>query len=175
MRGHEEASGTKYVPKELMEEWGAKDPISNFKNFLINEGVLSDSIDDQYHKEIKEEIDVNLQIAFDEEKISSTEMNELGDVFQNFEYQHFAENEDLENIRFIDAVSQGLKQSMRRHQNLVLMGQDIADYGGVFKITEGFVEEFGKERVRNTPICESGVVAAGMGLSINGMKAMVEM
>lgn len=175
MRGHEEASGTKYVPQELMDAWSAKDPISNYKNFLFNEGVLNEAIDDQYHKEIKEEIDSNLQIAFEEEKISSTERNEVGDVFHKFDYQHFAENEDSENIRFIDAVSQGLKQSMRRHQNLVLMGQDIADYGGVFKITEGFVEEFGKDRVRNTPICESGIVAAGMGLSINGMKAMVEM
>jgi 2-oxoisovalerate dehydrogenase E1 component len=175
MRGHEEASGTKYVPQELMDEWGAKDPISNFKNFLENEGILNTDIDAQYHKDIKEEIDVNLQIAFEEEKISSTESKELNDVFHNFDYQHFEENEDSENIRFIDAVSQGLKQSMRRHANLVLMGQDIADYGGVFKITDGFVEEFGKERVRNTPICESGIVGAGMGLSINGMKAMVEM
>lgn len=175
MRGHEEASGTKYVPQELMDEWGAKDPISNFKNFLVSEGILNSEIDARYHKDIKEEIDTNLQIAFDEETISSTEINELSDVFHKFEYQHFAENEDSENIRFIDAISQGLKQSMRRHQNLVLMGQDIADYGGVFKITDGFVEEFGKDRVRNTPICESGVVGAGMGLSINGMKAMVEM
>ncbi|HSI70919.1 MAG TPA: transketolase C-terminal domain-containing protein, partial [Gillisia sp.] len=59
--------------------------------------------------------------------------------------------------------------------DLVLMGQDIADYGGVFKITDGFLEEFGKDRVRNTPICESGIVATAMGLSINGIKAMVEM
>ena len=175
MRGHEEASGTKYVPQELMDAWATKDPISNYKSFLIKEGVLNEAIDDQYHKEIREEIDANLQIAFEEEKISSTETNELGDVFHKFDYQHFEANEDSENIRFIDAVSQGLKQSMRRHQNLVLMGQDIADYGGVFKITEGFVEEFGKERVRNTPICESGIVGTGMGLSINGMKAMVEM
>lgn len=175
MRGHEEASGTKYVPKELMEEWGAKDPISNYKNFLLREDVINEELDQQYQMEIKEEIDANLQIAFDEEKISSNETNELDDVFHRFDYQHFAENEDSENIRFIDAVSQGLQQSMRRHQDLVLMGQDIADYGGVFKITDGFVEEFGKDRVRNTPICESGVVATGMGLSINGMKAMVEM
>ena len=175
MRGHEEASGTKYVPKELMDTWAEKDPISNYKQFLLAEGILTDEIDDQYHLEIKTEIDKNLQLAFEEETISSTETNELNDVFKSFEYQHFEENEDVENIRFIDAISQGLKQSMRRHSNLVLMGQDIADYGGVFKITEGFVEEFGKDRVRNTPICESGVVGAAMGLSIKGMKAMVEM
>ncbi|HSP41024.1 MAG TPA: transketolase C-terminal domain-containing protein, partial [Gillisia sp.] len=175
MRGHEEASGTKYVPQELMDEWGAKDPIINFKNFLLNEGILNAEIDQKYHKEIKQEIDTNLQTAFDEEKIVSSETNELKDVFHKFDYQHFAENEDSENIRFIDAISQGLKQSMRRHPDLVLMGQDIAEYGGAFKITDGFVEEFGKERVRNTPICESGIVGTGMGLSINGMKAMVEM
>ena len=175
MRGHEEASGTKYVPKELMEEWAVKDPISNFKEFLFKEGVLKEEVDEQYHKQIKAEIDENLQIAFDEEKISSNETNELNDVYYNFQYQHFEANEDSENIRFIDAISQGLRQSMMRHQNLVLMGQDIAEYGGAFKITDGFVDEFGRDRVRNTPICESGIVGTGMGLSINGMKAMVEM
>src|SRR5690606_316258 len=134
-----------------------------------------EEIDEQYHKQIKAEIDENLQIAFDEEKISSNETNELNDVYYNFQYQHFEANEDSENIRFIDAISQGLRQSMMRHQNLVLMGQDIAEYGGAFKITEGFVDEFGRDRVRNTPICESGIVGTGIGLSINGMKAMVEM
>ncbi|QED36948.1 dehydrogenase [Antarcticibacterium arcticum] len=175
MRGHEEASGTKYVPKDLMDTWAEKDPISNYKQYLLAEGILTEELDDQYHADIKTEIDDNLQLAFEEEPISSTETKELSDVYKPFEYQHFEENEDIENIRFIDAISQGLKQSMRRHSNLVLMGQDIADYGGVFKITEGFVEEFGKDRVRNTPICESGVVGAAMGLSINGMKGMVEM
>lgn len=175
MRGHEEASGTKYVPAELMEEWAEKDPISNFRKFLSEKGILTETLDGQYHQEIKAEIDENLKIAFEEEPVTSTETIELNDVFHNFEYQHFAENSEVENIRFIDAVSQGLKQSMQKHEDLVLMGQDIAEYGGVFKITEGFLEEFGKDRVRNTPICESGVVETAMGLSINGMKAMVEM
>lgn len=175
MRGHEEASGTKYVPQELMEEWAAKDPISNYRSFLLAEGVLSEETDVQLHNEIITEINTNLQLAFDEDPVSSSETNELNDVFKPFEYEHVKKNNETENIRFIDAISQGLKQSMHRHENLVLMGQDIADYGGVFKITEGFVEEFGKERVRNTPICESGVVGTAMGLSIKGMKAMVEM
>jgi 2-oxoisovalerate dehydrogenase E1 component len=64
---------------------------------------------------------------------------------------------------------------MKRHKDLVIMGQDIAEYGGVFKITEGFVNQFGKERVRNTPICESAIIEAAMGLSINGIKSVVEM
>lgn len=175
MRGHEEASGTKYVPKELMESWATKDPVMNFQTYLEKEGILSESLIDEISADIKAEIDENLQLAFSEEAISSTEINELNDVFEHFEYQHIKESNTTENIRFIDAISQALRQSMDCHKNLVLMGQDIADYGGVFKITEGFVEQFDKERVRNTPICESAVVAAGMGLSINGMKAMVEM
>jgi 2-oxoisovalerate dehydrogenase E1 component len=175
MRGHEEASGTKYVPQELMEEWAAKDPIHNFRNYLLEEKILSTEQDQRYTDEIKEEIDHNLQLAFNEESIASSESEELNDVYKAFDYQHFEENSEKEEIRFIDAISTGLRQSMQHHDNLVLMGQDIADYGGVFKITDGFLEEFGKDRVRNTPICESGVVAAAMGLSINGMKAMVEM
>ena len=175
MRGHEEASGTKYVPEDLMQEWALKDPIENYKSFLLEEGILSEETDTEYHRAIKKEIDENLLLAFEEPVITSSESNELNDVYKSFDYEYFEENKEVENIRFIDAISQGLKQSMRKHSNLILMGQDIADYGGVFKITEGFLEEFGKDRVRNTPICESGIVEAAMGLSIQGMKAMVEM
>jgi len=175
MRGHEEASGTKYVPDELMNEWAAKDPLSNYKEFLYDNDILTDEINNGYIKEIKTEIDENLQLAFDEEIIVSSESEELNDVYQDFEYQHFEENKEVENIRFIDAIAEGLKQSMQQHKDLVLMGQDIADYGGVFKITENSLNDFGKDRVRNTPICESGIVAAAMGLSIKGIKSMVEM
>lgn len=175
MRGHEEASGTKYVPNELMEEWQLKDPINNYRNYLLELGVLNTVMDDELHITIKAEIDEALQTAGAEEAIVADESTELNDVYKNFEYQHIEPQSEGEEIRFIDAVSQGLRQSMQRHKDLVIMGQDIAEYGGVFKITEGFVEEFGNQRVRNTPICESAIVEAGMGLSIAGMKAVVEM
>ncbi|MEO8773845.1 MAG: dehydrogenase E1 component subunit alpha/beta [Gelidibacter sp.] len=175
MRGHEEASGTKYVPNELMEEWQLKDPINNYRNYLLELGVLNTVMDDELHITIKAEIDEALQTAGAEEAIVADESTELNDVYKNFEYQHIEPQSEVEEIRFIDAVSQGLRQSMQRHKDLVIMGQDIAEYGGVFKITEGFVEEFGNQRVRNTPICESAIVEAGMGLSIAGMKAVVEM
>jgi 2-oxoisovalerate dehydrogenase E1 component len=175
MRGHEEASGTKYVPEKLMEEWALKDPLNNYRDHLKESGVLSEELNEQYTEEIKKEIDDNLKLAFDEEVIVSSESEELNDVYQDFDYKHFEESEEVENIRFIDAIAQGLKQSMQQHKDLVLMGQDIADYGGVFKITENSLADFGKERVRNTPICESGIVAAAMGLSIKGIKSMVEM
>jgi len=175
MRGHEEASGTKYVPDELMNEWAAKDPLSNFKEFLYENNILTDEINNRYIKEIKAEIDENLQLAFNEEIIVSSVSEELSDVYKDFNYQHFEENKEVENIRFIDAIAEGIKQSMHQHKDLVLMGQDIADYGGVFKITENSLNDFGKERVRNTPICESGIIAAAMGLSIKGIKSMVEM
>ncbi len=175
MRGHEEASGTKYVPDELMTAWAKKDPIENFREFLFSEDILSEEIDERYRSEIKAEIDKDLKKANAEAPVDFMESDELNDVYETFEYQEFEPEEKTEELRFIDAVSQGLRQSMQRHEDLVLMGQDIAEYGGVFKITEGFVEEFGKERVRNTPICESGIVETGMGLSIKGMKSMVEL
>jgi len=175
MRGHEEASGTKYVPQELMDAWEAKDPIVNYEHFLISEGILSTTMIDTFKTEISNEISEHLDIAFAEQDISSTVSDELNDVFKPFVYQEVKENSEKENIRLIDAISQGLKQSMERHDNSVIMGQDIAEYGGVFKITEGFVEAFGRDRVRNTPICESAILSAAMGLSINGMKAIVEM
>lgn len=175
MRGHEEASGTKYVPIDLIDEWGLRDPLLNYESYLLREGILSEEKIQEFKNEFKHEIDENLDIAFAEPKIESTEANELNDVYKEFEYQEVKENLEKENIRLIDAISQGLKQSMERHDNLIIMGQDVAEYGGVFKITDGFVEQFGKDRVRNTPICESAIVSAAMGLSINGYKAVVEM
>lgn len=175
MRGHEEASGTKYVPNELMAEWEIKDPITNYRNYLLNLGILTEVQDDELRMAFKVEIDHALQEAGAEEIIVPNESIELGDVYKPYEYQHIEPKLPSENIRFIDAISQGLKQSMQRHKDLVIMGQDIAEYGGVFKITEGFVEEFGNERVRNTPICESAIVETAMGLSIAGMKAVMEM
>jgi len=175
MRGHEEASGTKYVPQQLLDAWEEKDPIVNFENFLLEEKILSDVLIETLKNEIYTEIDNHLKKAFTEKEIVVDETKELKDVYKEFDYQQVDHNSVTKSIRLVDAVSQGLKQSMERHDDLVVMGQDIADYGGVFKITEGFVEAFGKDRVRNTPICESAVVSAAMGLSINGIKSVVEM
>jgi 2-oxoisovalerate dehydrogenase E1 component len=175
MRGHEEASGTKYVPQELMDEWAIKDPVTNYRDYLIKTGVLTAETDEQFHAEIKLEIDENLAIANAEPEIIPTYSSELEDVYKPFKYEEVTPSSETKNIRFIDAIRNSLEQSMQLHKNLIIMGQDIAEYGGAFKITDGFVDVFGKERIRNTPICESAVVSAGMGLSINGFKAIVEM
>lgn len=175
MRGHEEASGTKYVPKELMDAWALKDPIVNYENYLLNLGVLKEKDINAIRGKIADEISEHLDKAYAEEPIVSSVSEELDDVYQSYDFKEVLPSDDKEELRFVDAISQGLKQSMQQHKDLVLMGQDIAEYGGVFKITEGFVKEFGKERVRNTPICESAIVEAGMGLSIAGMKSVVEM
>ncbi|WP_396177218.1 thiamine pyrophosphate-dependent enzyme [Flavobacterium sp.] len=175
MRGHEEASGTKYVPQELMDMWAAKDPVENFGTFLKTENVLSDELDASIRADIKKEIDENWAMVQAESDIEATYEGEMNDVYKPYSFEEFKASEEIENIRFIDAISNSLRESMERHDNLVIMGQDIAEYGGAFKITDGFVAQFGKERVKNTPICESAVVSAGMGLSINGCKAIVEM
>ena len=176
MRGHEEASGTKYVPKELFDVWGRKDPVNTYEKFLINEGVLTEDLIEKIRLEIKQDIDAGLEIAFAEQNPKPDTEKEIKEIFKPFTvFDTMPTNASKTNLRFIDAISQALKMSMQKHTNLVLMGQDIADYGGVFKITEGFVEQFGKERVRNTPLCESAILGAGFGLSINGHKAMVEM
>jgi 2-oxoisovalerate dehydrogenase E1 component len=175
MRGHEEASGTKYVPQELMDEWAKKDPIENYRNYLKEQGILTNEYDESLRAQYKNEIDEHLKIAFDEPDIEANLEEELNDVYKTYDFEEYNHGKKVENSRVIDAITQSLKQSMERHPNLVIMGQDIAEYGGAFKVTDGFVNLFGKERVRNTPICESAVVSAGMGLSINGYKAIVEM
>ncbi len=175
MHGHEEASGAKYVPHDLLEFWAKKDPIENYQFFLRDKGILSEELEVSIKTEIVHELNENLKIAFDEEAITPNETIELADVYKDFDYQYIKSNAETKEARLIDAISEGLKQSMEQHQDLVIMGQDIAEYGGVFKITEGFLEQFGKDRVRNTPICESAIVEAAMGLSIAGIKSVVEM
>ncbi|WP_046246897.1 alpha-ketoacid dehydrogenase subunit alpha/beta [Hymenobacter terrenus] len=185
MRGHEEASGTKYVPQSLMEEWAAKDPVENYEKWLLQEGILSQTARQTIRETIKAAIEAGLQEADAEPMPTADVQEELADMYRPFTPDaslHLSppkgksgESKEVRELRFIDAISEGLKQSMQRYPDLVLMGQDIADYGGVFKITEGFVAEFGKARVRNTPLCESAIVGAGLGLSIKGKKSMVEM
>jgi 2-oxoisovalerate dehydrogenase E1 component len=174
-RGHEEASGTKYVPAELMEHWEKLDPVNNYELFILESGILNRDEIDSIKTEIKSEIDEHLKIANKELEVEADQTKELQDVFQGYEFKPQMPSSKKTELRFIDAISDGLRQSMERHDDLVIMGQDVAEYGGVFKITEGFVERFGKDRVRNTPICESAIVTIAMGLSIKGMKSVVEM
>ncbi|GAA4278955.1 alpha-ketoacid dehydrogenase subunit alpha/beta [Aquimarina mytili] len=175
MRGHEEASGTKYVPEELITHWATKDPIENFKTYLINQEVISEDIDEEKKSVLKSEIDTHWNKANEESLVDVDLQKELDDVYKDFDYKKIKSSAAIKELRLVDAISDGLNEAMKKYDNLVIMGQDIAEYGGVFKITEGFVEAFGKDRVRNTPICESAIVSTGYGLSINGFKAVIEM
>ncbi|MBS1565353.1 MAG: dehydrogenase, partial [Bacteroidetes bacterium] len=193
MRGHEEASGTKYVPPALFEEWGQKDPVSNFEEYLVSQGVLSRESIDHIRHETKEHIEAEIKTGFDAPIMIPDTEEELKDVYapavltedslvgliDNSNPSPANEQRTTANgypeLRYIDAIKAGLRQSMQQHQNLILMGQDIAGYGGAFKITEGFVQEFGRDRVRNTPLCESAIVGAALGLSLEGFKSMMEM
>ncbi|MBK9338000.1 MAG: dehydrogenase [Lewinellaceae bacterium] len=174
MRGHEEASGTKYVPKELMDMWAKKDPLDNYEKWLLAEGILTEEqrkeMRDRYKKDILHAVDV----MFNEPEPVPDTGEELRDVYAPAP-PAVAPSGPARELRFIDALTDGLRTAMQRHPELVLMGQDIAEYGGVFKITQGFLEEFGRDRVRNTPICESAIVGIGLGLGLKGMKSMVEM
>ncbi|MBT8287067.1 MAG: dehydrogenase E1 component subunit alpha/beta [Bacteroidia bacterium] len=175
MRGHEEASGTKYVPKALMEKWALKDPLVNYQAYLRENEILTEVIELEIKEKIVHEINANLNIAFNEDLIVADLTKELNDVYKPFEYQEIKQSDKTKELRLIDAISEGLRQAMEVHEDMVIMGQDIAEYGGVFKITEGFLEQFGHERIRNTPICESGIIEAAMGLSISGIKSIVEL
>ncbi len=180
MRGHEEASGVKYVPKELFDIWEKKDPLANYENWLMEEGIISPD----YPHMLRETMVAQISAAFDEADalpdIVPNTATEIAGIYQPHTQNennilHTPQQVPSKNLRLVDAVAEGLRQSMERHPNLTIMGQDIAEYGGVFKITDGFVAQFGKERVRNTPICESGVLSAALGMSVKGMKTVVEM
>ena len=175
MRGHEEASGTKYVPKELMDEWAAKDPVDNYEQFLIQEGILTEEKVESIRKSLKKQINKDVKDTFEKPAIEASLEVELQDVYAAHTQEVIPAGDTTRPLRFVDAISEGLKLAMEKHGDLVLMGQDIAEYGGVFKITEGFTDAFGKERVRNTPLCESAIIGIALGLSIKGYKSMVEM
>ena len=176
MRGHEEASGTKYVPKELMEYWEQRDPLTNYESFLLDEGILTESQIEEFRATIKSEIEDGLAFSAKENQPERTATEELQDIYAPNDLPIISPtSEKKASIRFIDAISDALSLAMEKFHNSVIMGQDIADYGGVFKITNGFVDKFGKERVRNTPLCESAILGAGLGLSIKGFKSIIEM
>jgi 2-oxoisovalerate dehydrogenase E1 component len=178
MRGHEEASGVKYIPKYLFEIWEKKDPVARFEEFLEGETVLTDPLKLQIHDELKHYIEVELDEAFNNHDLHPSVNEELSDVYATTKYFNAnvaAVERSHTEIRMIDAISEGLAQSLDAHPSLIVMGQDIAEYGGAFKITEGFHEKYGKHRIRNTPLCESGVIGAALGLSIEGFKSVVEM
>jgi 2-oxoisovalerate dehydrogenase E1 component len=175
MRGHEESSGTKYYPEGIQDEWETKDPVSNYEAFLLEQGLYTQSKLEQIKEKIKAEIQLGFDEANAEPAIEANATTEVDDLFAPHIQQLIEATGQKEEKRFIDAIQDALTQSMAKHEGLVLMGQDIAEYGGAFKVTEGLVEQFGKDRVRNTPLCESAIIGAGLGLSISGMKAMVEM
>jgi 2-oxoisovalerate dehydrogenase E1 component len=194
MRGHEEASGTKYIPKKLFEIWELKDPVSQYEEYLRAIGLLNATDVESIKSEFKETIEEELQIGYQGKFTAGDVDEELVDVYAkprqkkpraqlldnsksiyNFQNENLGSRFTFHEKRFVDAIKDALHRSMKHHPNLVLMGQDIAEYGGVFKITEGLVEEFGKERVRNTPLCESAILGSALGLSLEGFKSMVEM
>ncbi len=180
MRGHEEASGVKYVPTHLFDEWKLKDPISNYENYLKEIGLLNDVTIEKIKLEFKNKIENELEIGFDSPDIIVDTQSELDDVYKkleekksNFEFSNF--ELQTSNLKYYEAIKQAMHQSLQQHPNLIIMGQDIAEYGGAFKLTEGFAEEFGKHRIRNTPICESAIVGIALGLSLEGYKSIMEM
>lgn len=175
MRGHEEASGTKYYPEGLQDEWSVKDPLENFEKFLASEGVLTQDQMEKIKSDYKSDIQQAFEAAFEEPELVFDAKEELLDLYAPFTENLTEPTKAAKEIRLVDAISDGLRESMKKHDDLVIMGQDVAEYGGVFKITDGFVSEFGKDRVRNTPLCESAIVGAALGLSISGQKAIMEM
>ncbi len=179
MRGHEEASGMKYVPQKLLEHWQKRDPIQNYERYLISVGAIDEEFAKNVKAEILAEVDKALEEAFAEPLPVADTAQELSDVYAPHTFiaavPTAGTKEEAKEMRLVDAVTDGLNEAMIKHDNLVLMGQDIAEYGGVFKVTDGFVQRFGRERVRNTPLCESAILGAALGLSIKGIKSMVEM
>ena len=176
MKGHEEASGQAYIDPEIIEEWAKKDPIKHFEEFLIKSKHLNSKALKVIKNDLKKEIDSNWDMAKSYNETQFDENLELNDVYKGFTpANNQTDNSINGEVRFVDAVKKGIDESMSKYDNLVIMGQDIAEYGGVFKVTEGLIEKYGKERVLNTPLCESAILSTAYGLSVGGYKSIVEM
>ncbi len=178
MRGHEESSGTKYVPAHLFDLWQQKDPIKNYENYLLEQEVITEQFIIETRQQFKEYIDTEVKMGYESVPMVADTKAELEDLFAAHKQQYILNiplPKTTPEKRFIDGIKEGLVQSMEKHPGLIVMGQDIAEYGGAFKITEGLAEKFGKDRIRNTPICESAIVGAALGLSLEGFKGLMEM
>ena len=176
MKGHEEASGQAYIDPEIIEEWAKKDPIKHFEEFLIKSKHLNSKALKVIKNDLEKEIDSNWDMAKSYNETQFDENLELNDVYKGFTpANNQTDNSINGEVRFVDAVKKGIDESMSKYDNLVIMGQDIAEYGGVFKVTEGLIEKYGKERVLNTPLCESAILSTAYGLSVGGYKSIVEM
>jgi 2-oxoisovalerate dehydrogenase E1 component len=176
MRGHEEASGTKYIPKKLMDEWAKKDPVDNYEEYLLQEGILTTETIKVLKAAYKLEIEQGIEFAGNEDLPVANTNSEITDVYAPYNPTPIIpQGKSLSNKRLVDAVADGLRQSLQKFPQLIFMGQDVAEYGGVFKVSEGFLEEFGPERIRNTPLCESAILGMGLGLSVKGLKSVIEM
>jgi len=175
MRGHEEASGTDYIPKSLFDKWSKKDPILSFKKYLETKKILNKKEQEKIDKKIAEMIDPSFEYAFNSNEPESDETNELNDVFKVYEFKKIDSSNSKVEKRYVDAISETLNTIMQKDKKTIIMGQDISEYGGVFKITKDFLENFGADRVRNTPIIESGILGASIGLALEGYKPIVEM
>ena len=177
MRGHEEASGTSYVPRPLLEEWARKDPVLRFEQWLMARKLLDEGARERLRAELKPMVDGLVDEALAAPDPVSSAEKELADVYTPSAVRVVdpPPSAPAVELRYVDAIKDGLREVMRRRPETVLLGQDIAEYGGVFKVTEGFVLEFGKARVRNTPIIESGALGCALGLALDGFRPMVEM
>ena len=176
MKGHEEASGQAYIDPEILEEWANKDPIKHFEEFLLKSKYLNRKSIRSIKNDLEDEIDSNWDKAKSYDEIQFDEKVELKDVYKDFtRAMTHLDNTTNSEVRFVDAIKKGIDESMSKYDNLVIMGQDIAEYGGVFKVTEGLIDKYGKERVLNTPLCESAILSAAYGLSVGGYKSIVEM
>ncbi len=176
MKGHEEASGQEYIENSLIDQWAKKDPIKNYEKFLLKEKIISNDSIKKISQKIAKEIDTNWKKANSLPEVKFNQQKELSDVFKEYKATTIVNNSNTsENIRFVDSIKNGIDEAMEEHDNLVIMGQDIAEYGGVFKITEGLMGKYGKNRVFNTPLCESSILSASYGMSIGGFKTIVEM
>ena len=175
MRGHEEASGTKYYPEGLQEKWRKKDPILRLENEAIKENHFSKKEIQEKKSAIKDKINKAWLEAYSTASLKADLSTELKDIYKNYNSESSRTTKNKKEMRFIDAISQGLFQGMEKFDNSIIMGQDIAEYGGVFKVTDGFLKKFGTDRVRNTPLCESAIVGTALGLSLKNKKAIMEM
>ena len=175
MRGHEEASGTDYIPKKIFDKWLKKDPIENYKKYLQSKKILTDKIQKQINKKINKKIDSSFEFALSSKRPQSTLVNEINDVYKKHIFNLKNPKDKGIEIRYVDSISNSLRNIMRDNNRTIIMGQDISEYGGVFKITKDFLEDFGSERVRNTPIIESGILGASVGLALDGFIPIVEM
>jgi len=181
--GHSRSDPRVYRTKEEEKTWKTKDPVLDFERRLVEWGVLKEAEVKRLEEAVAKEIDQAEEFALNSPYPSIESLYD--DLYTDIYRDPASSIRDLatarknglkmRKIRYVQALNEALREEMLRDERVFLMGEDIAIYGGAYQVTRGLYDEFGPERVRDTPISEAAIAGAAAGAAMTGIRPVAEL